>query len=123
LRFDVKRPHESEEEFRHRVNRAARDAEEGSSTSSGNDPRWVLGTQNRHRGSLHSDIWKGPAADLASRGVLAVYPVSGWWKTRPKLERYDQRAPYSLLISIRAPEIDVTLYTAIENMVAVAVET
>ncbi len=123
LRFDVKRPHESEEEFRHRVNLAARDAEEGSSTSSGNDPRWVLGTQNRHRGSLHSDIWKGPAADLASRGVLAVYPVSGWWKTRPKLERYDQRAPYSLLISIRAPEIDVTLYTAIENMVAVAVET
>ncbi len=122
LRFDVKRPHESEVEFRHRVNLAARDAEEGSSTSTGNDSRWVLGTQNRHRGSLHSDIWKGPAADLASRGVLAVYPVSGWWKTRPKLERYDQRAPYSLLVSIRAPEIDVTLYTAIENLVAVAVE-
>jgi hypothetical protein len=54
--------------------------------------------------------------------MLAVFPVSGWWKTRPKLERYDQRADYSLLISIRAPEIDVELYTAIENQVKVAVE-
>ena len=123
LRFDVKRPHESNDEFRHRVNLIARDAEEGSSTSTGNDPRWVLGTQNRHRGSVHSDLWKGAAADLASRGVLAIYPVSGWWKTRPRLERHDQRAPYSLLVSIRAPEIDVELYSAIENKVAVSVET
>jgi hypothetical protein len=123
LRFDVKRPHESEKEFRHRINLAARDAEEGSNTNTGNDSHWVLGTQNRHKGSVHSDIWRGPAADLASRGVLAVYPVSGWWKTRPKLERYNQPARYSLLISIRAPEVDVALYTAIANQVAVAVET
>jgi hypothetical protein len=123
LRFDVKRPHESDEEFRGRVNLAARDAEEGGSTHAGNDPRWILGPQTRHRGSIHSDIWRGPAADLASRGVLAVYPVSGWWKTRPKLERYSQRAPYSLLISIRAPEVDVALYTAVENQVTLAVET
>lgn len=122
LRFEVKRPHESDDEFRHRINLAARDADEGSITNSGDDPKWMLGTRNRHRGSLHSDIWKGPAADLASRGMLAVFPVSGWWKTRPKLERYDQRADYSLLISIRAPEVDVELYTAIEDQVKVAVK-
>ena len=123
LRFDVKRPHESEEEFRHRINLAARDAEEGTRPNTGNDPHWVLGPQHRHRGSVHSDIWRGPAADLASRGVLAVYPVSGWWRTRPKLERYDQLAHYSLVVSIRAPSVDVALYTAIENQVAIAVET
>ncbi|MEW8560570.1 MAG: S8 family peptidase [Candidatus Thiodiazotropha sp.] len=122
LRFDVKRPHESDDEFRQRINLAARDTEEGSSTSSGDDPSWLLGTRNRHRGSLHSDIWRGPAADLASRGMLAVFPVSGWWKTRPKLERYDQRADYSLLVSIRVPEVDVELYTAIENQIKIAVE-
>lgn len=121
LRFEVKRPHESDDEFRHRINLAARDAEEGSSTSSGDDPNWMLGTRNRHRGSLHSDIWRGQAADLASRGMLAIFPVSGWWKTRPKLERYDQHADYSLLVSIRAPEVDVELYTAIENQVKVVV--
>lgn len=122
LRFEVKRPLESDEQFRHRINLAARDAEEGSRTSSGNDPNWMLGTRNRHRGSLHSDIWRGQAAELASRGMLAVFPVSGWWKTRHKLERYDQRADYSLLISIRAPEVDVELYTAIDNQVSVPVE-
>jgi len=123
LRFAVKRPYESDDEFRQRINKAARDAEEGSSTNAGNDPRWMLGTQNRHRGSVHSDIWRGSAADLASRGMLAVFPVTGWWKTRPKLERYNQRAPYSLLVSIRASEVDVPLYAAIYNQVKVAVET
>jgi len=59
--------------------------------------------------------------ELASRGVLAVFPVSGWWKTRPKLERYGQKASYSLIVSIRAPEVDVELYTAIENKVRVDV--
>ena len=121
LRFDVKRPHESDDEFRQRINLAARDAEESSSTSSGDDSNWVLGTRNRHRGSLHSDIWRGRAADLASRGMLAVFPVSGWWKTRPKLERYDQRADYSLLVSIHVPEVDIELYTAIENQIKVTV--
>ena len=122
LRFDVKRPHESDDEFRQRINLAARDAEEGSSASSGKDSGWLLGTNNRHRGSVHSDIWRGPAAYLASRGMLAVFPVSGWWKTRPKLERYDQRANYSLLVSIHAPKVDVDLYTAIKNRIKIAAE-
>ena len=84
LRFDVKRPLESTDEFRKRINLAARDEEEGPRRS-GSDPQWLIGTQGRHRGSLHSDIWRGTAADLASRGAIAVYPTAGWWKTRPAL--------------------------------------
>lgn len=122
LRFEVKRPLEPEDEFRARINALVHDVEEGSQTSVGGDPDWLLGSRNRHRGSLHSDIWKGTAADLASRGVLAVFPVGGWWKTRPKLERYEQWADYSLLVSIRASEQEVALYTAIENQVAVGIE-
>ena len=122
LRFDVKRSHESDDEFRQRINKVARDAEEGTGASSGDDSKWLLGTRNRHKGSLHSDIWTGSAADLASRGLLAVFPVTGWWKTRPRLERYDQRADYSLLVSIHAPEADVELYTAIENQIEISIE-
>lgn len=122
LRFEVKRAYESEEEFRTRINVAARDADEQNATSSGNDPNWLLGTRNRHRGSLHSDIWMGSAAELASRGVIAVYPVSGWWKTRPKLERFDQIVQYSLIVSIHVPKVDVELYSAIENMLVTQVE-
>lgn len=120
LRFDVKRPAESEADFRARINAAARDEEEHTQ-SSGTDQGWLIGTQNRHKGSLHSDIWRGSAADLASRGVLAVYPALGWWKTRPRLERYNRSTRYSLVVSIRAPEIDVDLYTAVANKVATVV--
>lgn len=121
LRFDVKRPLESEDAFRSRINAAARDEEEGT-YGGGDDPGWFLGIQKRHKGSLHSDIWRGSAVDLASRGVLAVYPALGWWKTRPRLERYDRVARYALIVSIRAPEVDVDLYTAVANQLVVEVE-
>lgn len=120
LRFDVKRPLESEDDFRARINVAARDDEEYANRND-NDPNWVIGKKNRHKGSLHSDIWKGSAAELASRGAIAVYPALGWWKTRPTLERYDQRVRYSLVISINAPDVDVDLYTPIANQIGVPV--
>ena len=89
------------------------------------DPDWLLGYQRRHKGSIHQDIWTGTAADLASRGHLAVYPAQGWWRTRPKLERYELPARYSLIVSIRTPEIDVDLYNAVAAQipVPVAIET
>ena len=120
LRFDVKRPQESENDFRGRINSLALSAEEGSS-SSGDDPKWLIGTNGRHKGSLHSDIWRGSAADLASRGVLAVFPTLGWWKTRAALERYNKRARYALIVSIHAPEVDVDLYTAVEHQITTSV--
>ena len=118
LRFDVKRPVESILEFRQRINLAARDEGEGTRRRSVSDPAWLIGTQARHRGSLHCDTWRGTAADLASRAVIAVYPTSGWWKTRPALERYDKAARYALVVSIRAPEVDVDLYAEVENLLA-----
>ena len=121
LRFDVKRPSESVDEFRGRINAAARDEEKGDSQG-GDDDQWLIGKQARHRGSLHSDIWRGSAADLASRECVAVYPALGWWKTRTALERYDRGACYALVLSIRAPEVDVDLYTEVANRVAAAVE-
>lgn len=120
LRFDVKRPLESKADFRARINAAAREDEERASKND-NDPNWLIGKKNRHKGSLHSDIWKGSAAELASRGSIAVYPSLGWWKTRPALERYDQRIRYSLVVSINAPDIDVDLYTPIANQIGIPV--
>lgn len=120
LRFDVKRPLESEADFRARINAAARDDEERVNRND-NDPNWVIGKKSRHKGSLHSDIWKGSAAELASRGAIAVYPSLGWWKTRPKLERYNQRIRYSLVVSINVPDVDVDLYTPIANQIGVPV--
>jgi len=116
LRFDVKRPQESISDFRYRINSLARLEEEGSNAG-GDDPNWLIGKQNRHKGSIHSDIWKGSAADLASRGVIGIYPTLGWWKTRTGLEKYHNRARYSLIVSIHAPEAKVDLYSAVLNKI------
>lgn len=120
LRFDVQRPYESVSDFHRRVNAAAGDEEAGA-IARGTDSSWLLGKTNRHRGSLHSDIWRGTAADLASRGAIAVYPSLGWWKTRPRLERFDSSVRYALLISIKAPEVEVDLATEIASQIDVPV--
>ena len=122
LRFDVRRPYESNDDFRRRTNLAARDEDVAVQSDKGNDPNWLLGVNGRHKGSVHSDIWRGPAAEIARRGVLAVYPVSGWWKTRSKHDRYHQRSDYSLLVSIRAPEVDVDIFSAIENQIQTPIQ-
>lgn len=120
LRFDVKRPAERLDEFRARLNQRVRDEEEGSYSGGGSDPCWRLGPDLRHLGSLHSDAWKGTAAELAERGILAIYPVAGWWKNRKKLERYDKKARYALIVSIHTEETKVDLYDAIENLITVS---
>ncbi|EKT4494616.1 S8 family peptidase [Pseudomonas putida] len=118
LRFDVKRPLEGPDEFVGRVNAAAEQVNEGTAPK---DPDWILGGLYRHKGSLHQDIWKGTAADLASRGMLAVFPGMGWWRTRPNLQRYNLPARYSLIISIKTPETDVDIYTPVEQRLAIMV--
>ena len=120
LRFDVQRPHESVEDFRARISAAARDEESGAGTR-GTDPDWLLGKNNRHRGALHSDIWRGTAADLAGRGAIAVYPSLGWWKTRPHLARYNSPIRYAVLISIKAPEAEMDLATEVATQIGVPV--
>lgn len=121
LRFDIKRPTESIREFRSRINRFTRDGEERPKSTS-DDPNWIIGSQGRHQGSIHTDIWRGPAADLANRGLIAVCPSTGWWKTRTAQRRYEESVKYALVVSIRAPKTDVDLYAEIENVVATRTE-
>ena len=114
LRFAVKGATESVDAFRFRINRAARSEEDPTAPPAPKDRFWILGPTLRDRGSVHSDIWEGPAADLAERGVIAVYPVGGWWRERPALGRWDKPARYALVVSIATPETTVDLYTPIE---------
>lgn len=81
-----------------------------------------MGSNARHRGSIHSDIWRGTAADLADRQHIAVYPVSGWWKERYYMDRWRRDARYALVVSIHAPEVEVDLYTPVRTQVGIAIE-
>jgi hypothetical protein len=72
-------------------------------------------------GSVHSDVWRGTAADLASRGHIAVYPTMGWWNKRPNLEAWDRTARYSLIVSITTPEVEADLYTPVVTQIGVPI--
>lgn len=120
LRFDLKRPLEAVEDFVARINAAAQQVDDGAAANP-RDAGWHLGDRQRHRGSLHQDVWEGTAAELASRGFLAVYPSAGWWRTRPGLERYALPARYSLIVSLRTEQTDIDLYSVIANKIAIEV--
>jgi hypothetical protein len=120
LRFDLNAPLENRRQFLVRLNRAARDEGEQRETSSDGE-KWRIGSQGRVRGSMHSDIWKGQAAELASCNLVGVYPVIGWWRERPWLNCWSKQTRYSLIVSIHAPEVDVDIYTPVAIQTAVQV--
>ncbi|MGE0144221.1 MAG: S8 family peptidase [Planctomycetota bacterium] len=123
LRFDVKGATESLDEFRKRLNLAALEVDEAK-PGAGEAAGWYLGPNARNVGSLHSDIWNGSAADLAERGVVAVFPVSGWWKEQPRRDRSAEGARYALVVSIETQgvELDVDLWTPVAQQVGVEIE-
>lgn len=114
LRFDLRRPTEAHEAFVRRVSGLAADGREPGGRSS-QTPRhcWYLGPKLQRSGSLHTDWWEGSASQLANCGVLAVYPVSGWWRSRPGLKMWDSRARYSLVVSLSTPSQTVDLYNEV----------
>ncbi len=121
LRFDLKTPTETVDEFRKRLNQRALDEDEGK-PSSGGATEWFLGEMARNKGSIHSDVWVGTAADLADRGVVGIFPVSGWWKDQPKRDRSSFGARYTLVISIETEAEDVDIWTPVAQKIGVAVE-
>lgn len=117
LRFAVRRPLESDAAFRMRIADNAKAEEEGLLAGSADDG-WVIGPQLRHRGSVHSDIWRGTAAELASRGSIAVFPTLGWWREQSRHEKFDDPVRYALLVSIETDVAEVDLYTPVETAIA-----
>lgn len=113
LRFDVKSRTETIDEFRKRLNRRALEEDEERPTGNTDTEGWLLGEQARNKGSIHSDVWVGTAVDLAERGAIGVYPVSGWWKDQPKRDRSHRGVPYSLVVTIETDAEDVDIWTPI----------
>ncbi|MFZ5699642.1 MAG: S8 family peptidase [Pseudomonadota bacterium] len=117
LRFEVQRPLETRADFVSRINAAA-EREDDHDPINPKDKGWLLGDKQRHKGSMHQDVWRGTAAELANRGHIGIYPTNGWWRTRPKQERFDLPARYSLIVSIRTDRADVDLYTPVAQQIA-----
>ncbi len=113
LRFKINSPTESEDEFIMRINKAIIEEENGRPDTKSPSDHWVIGQKNRDKGSIHSDIWKGTAADLASSNLIAVHPTIGWWKERFYLNKVNKKTRYSLIITIETQKQDVDIYTPV----------
>jgi subtilase family protein len=123
LRFDVRRAAESTESFRKRINKLALDEEERRPPSHASDAQeWYFGPDYRVSGSLHTDIWHGTAADLAQRGCVAIYPVTGWWKERRSQDPNERAARYALVVSIETPGQEVDIWTPVAQQVGIPIE-
>lgn len=118
LRFDLNSPGELKDDLIRRINEAARDEENGHPGTSSAAKYWTLG-QARDKGSIHSDIWNGSAAELANSNLVAIYPTIGWWKERAHLNKWNSKTRYSLIVSINTPEQNVDIYTPVKNQITI----
>jgi hypothetical protein len=109
LRFALKKRTETARDFRLRMSKSEEKAEKVGQE----DDYWLIGPQAMQAGSLHCDLWRGPAVDLASHDEIAIFPVGGWWKSHTGQKRMNDKARYALAISISAPNLDVDLYAEI----------
>jgi len=119
LRFDLKNPTEKNEKFMGRINKLMQE-EELNYKNDEADRWWTIGVKGRTKGSIHSDIWRGTARELAACDLLAVYPVYGWWKEHN--DTISNAAHYSLLVSIKV-STDTDLMTETENIISNKVKT
>ncbi len=117
LRFELNDPNETAPQFMSRVNKQVREEEDGNPETSAPSNHWLLGKQ-RDVGSIHSDIWTGTAAALATSNLLVVRPSIGWWRERKHLGKCTSSTRYSLIVSIETPTTEVDIYTPVRNLIA-----
>ena len=117
LRWDMQGPHESEDEFRARINLLQRRKGYDAGTRRSSFA-WEIGIERRSRGTVQSDRWKGAASILAGEKLIAVYPALGWWERRDTLRT--ESMPFSLMATVSVPGLEI--YAPIRAAVEVSVE-
>ena len=111
LRFQLNRAGENEAQFLARISKAA---EQPDGPANDEDDLWDYGSNRRHVGSLHIDQLTCKASDLARRNLLAVHPVTGWWKSKKLLAEVLPSVRFALIVEIDAEESDTELYAEVQ---------
>jgi hypothetical protein len=114
LRFALKKRTETNAQFKQRYGKAL---QEGTLPTAREKDYWLLGPNAISAGSLHCDLWRGQAAELAGHDSIVIFPVGGWWKTLVGKKRANDRARYALAISIDAREHEVDLAAEVQARV------
>ncbi len=114
LRFQINRAGENEARFLARISKAA---EQPDGPVNDEDDLWEFGSNRRHVGSLHLDQLTCKASDLARRNLLAIYPVTGWWKSKKFLANGLPIVRYALIVEIDASTMDTDLYAEVKTSI------
>lgn len=122
LRFDLRRKTETLEIFKQRVNASEREDPRVAPQREDDDGRWLLGPQSVSAGSLHCDVWSGPAIELAGRDTLCIKPVVGWCRQRAAREVCNATRRYALIVTLKARNSEIDLYTPISTAIGVPVD-
>lgn len=122
LRFEDADPvNQQRTSFRESV--ALREMKKKGTNTAAPHPDRTVGDQLRRRGSLHSDVWNGSAAELADRGFVAVTLPQGGGVAAQSCSASIDRPRYALIISIEAPESPVDLYALVAAEIGMEIQT
>jgi hypothetical protein len=121
LRFDHQRKNETLEQFKLRVNPSEREEPRRRPAAEPADTRWMLGEDSISAGSLHCDVWTGPAIELLNREALCVKPVNGWWRNRASPDICNRKSRYALIVTLKARNSDVDIYTPVSTLIGLPV--
>ncbi len=121
LDFKLIKPTEDLAHFKRRISAAA-DENDDTETFDGTSEPWSIKERIRSKGSVKKDFLDTNGADLSTRKYLAVYPKSGWYKSRKKLEKYHDPVRYSLIVTIETEDTEIDIFTPVANLIAAKVE-
>ena len=119
-RFALRSPEDSDLQAQARINRLAVVEDDPIIGQGAGDRGWILGANGRSKGTLHHDIWNGPAHELARRDGISIFPVRGWWADRKDPEIAERSVHFSLVVSIRTRRQDVDLVAEVKASIAAA---
>jgi hypothetical protein len=121
LRFDHQRKNEPVARFKLRVNPSEREDPRRRPATEPADPRWMLGEDSISAGSLHCDVWTGPAIELLNRDTICVKPVNGWWRNRASTNIVNRKSRYALIVTLKARNAELDIYTPVRTSIGLPV--
>lgn len=114
LRFKLNRPDEDRRQFLARISKIAVKPD---IVSGYDDDGWEFGSNRRDVGSLQIDQLSCPASDLARRNLIAVHPVTGWWKLKNSPTPDHREVRFSLIVEIDASTVQADLYAEVQAII------